>query len=116
MARRFEIFTYFGQSKSMELNFCPHLYSDPWPFVPVPVVLPQLRTEANEVYHSCVASFSLSSSKSKFRLQHVFDVLDIISNGSLMVKLVKNRGRLTFEVERVTFLQSSGSPSTASHQ
>lgn len=43
----------------------------------------------NKVYHSCVSSLSLSSSKSKFRLQHVFDVLDIISNGSLVLKLVK---------------------------
>ena len=95
----------------MELDFYPHLYSDPWPFVLVPVVLPQLRTKVNEVYHSCVASLSLSSSKSKFRLQHVlFDVLDIISNGSLMVKLVKSCGRLTFEVERVTFSAIFGWP------
>lgn len=55
----------------------------------MPVVLPQLRTKMNEVYHSCVASLSFSSSKSKFRLQHVFDILDIISNGNFMVKLVK---------------------------
>lgn len=73
----------------MELNFCPHLYSDTWPFVLVPVVLPQLRTKMNQVYHSCVASLSFPSSKSEFRLQHEFDILDIISNGSLMVKLVE---------------------------
>lgn len=73
----------------MKLNFCPHLYSDTWPFVLVPVVLPQLRTKMNEVNHSCVASLSFSSSKSKFRLQHVLDILDIISNGSLMVILVE---------------------------
>jgi hypothetical protein len=94
----------------MELDFCPHLYSDTWPFVLVPVVLPQLRTKMNEVYRSCVASLSLSPSKFKFRLQHVFDVLDIISNGSLMVKLVKTWGRLTFEVERVTFSAIFGWP------
>lgn len=73
----------------MELNFCLHLYSDPGFFVLVAVVFPQLRTKMNKVYHGCVTSLSFSSSKSKFRLQHVFDILDIISNGNLMVKLVE---------------------------
>jgi len=52
----------------MELDFCPHLYSDSWPFVLVPVVLPQLRTQMNEVYHGGIAALTLSSSKSEFRL------------------------------------------------
>src|SRR5277367_3644355 len=40
-----------AESECMELDFCPHLYSDSWSFVLVPVVFPQLRTQMSEVYH-----------------------------------------------------------------
>jgi len=71
----------------MELDLCPHLYSDSWPVVPKPVVLPQLRAQVNEVYHGRIASLPLSQRKVKFLLQHDLNELQYISGGDLGVRL-----------------------------
>lgn len=85
----------------MELDLRPQFYSNSRSVVLVPVVLPQLRTKMNKVYHARTASFSLSSSKTKLWLQHILDILKVISNGILSFQPVPQR--LTFDVERVTF-------------
>jgi hypothetical protein len=37
-ACRFEILADSSRGECMELDFCPHLYPDAWPFVLMPVV------------------------------------------------------------------------------
>jgi hypothetical protein len=90
-ALRFEIFTDPGRSEYVELDFCLHLYPNPWPFILIPVVLPQLCTQMNEMYHGGVASLSLLVSEPEFWLQYKLDILDIISGGTLTVKTVETR-------------------------
>ncbi len=64
-AGRLNIFPNSYGSKHIKLDFCPCVYLHPWLVVDLPVFLPKLRSQIDEVVGGPVAPDSLSVSKAK---------------------------------------------------
>lgn len=70
-----DVFPHSCRSKHVKLDLCPRIHPDPWLIVYLPVLLPELRFQMDEVVGGPVAPDPLSMCKAKLFSQGILDKL-----------------------------------------